>query len=114
MRAWRQQQHSPRHSGQLQGPPALPNRPQHPPTNSLQPTRSNQKPNLNQSNPRPGSLNISYRTAVHLDGKNVPGSYSALIILEVGAAPAFCGGAYLLPQVRAWLVVVCTRSTLLF
>jgi hypothetical protein len=38
---------------------------------------------------------------VHLDGKNVPGSYSALVILEVGAAPAFCGGAYLLPQVGA-------------
>lgn len=37
---------------------------------------------------------------MHLDGKNVPGSYSALIILEVGAAPAFCGGLYLVPQVR--------------
>lgn len=49
--------------------------------------------------PPHGSLNISYRTAVHLDGKNVPGSYSALIVLEVGAVPAFCGGSYLLPQV---------------
>jgi hypothetical protein len=29
----------------------------------------------------------------------VSGSYSALVVLEVGAAPAFCGGAYVLPQV---------------
>ncbi|KAK9845126.1 hypothetical protein WJX74_010866 [Apatococcus lobatus] len=42
------------------------------------------------------SVNIDYRTACHVDGKNMPGSYSALVILEVG--PSFCGCFYMLPQ----------------
>ena len=36
--------------------------------------------------------------ASHVDGKNVPGSYSALIIFETGAP--FCGAFYMLPQYR--------------
>ncbi|BDA46570.1 hypothetical protein COCOBI_09-0220 [Coccomyxa sp. Obi] len=43
------------------------------------------------------SFNLDYRTGKHLDGKNTPGSYSALVVLETGAVP-FAGGFYLLPQ----------------
>ena len=35
----------------------------------------------------------------HLDGKNTPGSYSALVVLETGIVP-FAGGFYMLPQYR--------------
>ena len=34
--------------------------------------------------------------ACHVDGKNMPGSYSALVILEVGTS--FSGAFYMLPQ----------------
>jgi hypothetical protein len=37
------------------------------------------------------SVNVDYATAVHCDTKNVPGSYSALLVLETGEA--FQGGA---------------------
>ena len=37
----------------------------------------------------------------HLDGKNTPGSYSALIVLET--EEPFCGSYYLLPQYHAAL-----------
>ncbi|KAK9814732.1 hypothetical protein WJX72_010670 [[Myrmecia] bisecta] len=42
------------------------------------------------------SFNVDYRTGRHIDGKNTPGSYSALVICETG--PAFCGCYYMLPQ----------------
>ena len=41
-------------------------------------------------------MNIDYVTAVHLDAKNVAGSYSALLVLETGDQP-HAGGFYLLP-----------------
>ena len=44
------------------------------------------------------SVNVNYRTAAHRDGKNVSGSYSALVIQEVG--PAFCGGFYMIPELH--------------
>ncbi|CAL8471179.1 g10721 [Coccomyxa elongata] len=43
------------------------------------------------------SFNLDYRTGKHLDGKNMPGSYSALVVLETGVVP-FAGGFYMLPQ----------------
>ena len=39
----------------------------------------------------------------HLDGKNTPGSYSALIVFET--QEAFCGSFYMLPQYRMGLDV---------
>lgn len=42
------------------------------------------------------SMNIDYRTGRHVDGKNLPGSYSALAVFETGEP--FCGGFYMLPQ----------------
>jgi len=39
----------------------------------------------------------------HLDGKNTPGSYSALIVLETGEP--FCGSYYMLPQYHMGLDV---------
>ena len=39
----------------------------------------------------------------HVDSKNVPGSYSALFVFEVGAT--FCGYFYMLPQYRVALDV---------
>lgn len=47
------------------------------------------------------SFNVDYQTGKHLDAKNVPGSYSALLVLETGAP--FCGCHYLLPQYRVAL-----------
>jgi hypothetical protein len=44
------------------------------------------------------SINLDYRTACHTDGKNVPGSLSALLVLETG--DPFAGGLYMLPQYR--------------
>ena len=44
------------------------------------------------------NVNINYRTGQHLDHKNLPGSYSCLVILEAG--PTFAGAYYLLPQFR--------------
>lgn len=38
-----------------------------------------------------------FHAGKHLDGKNTPGSYSALVVLETGAVP-FAGGFYMLPQ----------------
>lgn len=42
------------------------------------------------------SLNMDYRTGVHVDGKNVPNSLSALLILETDVP--FCGSYYMLPH----------------
>jgi hypothetical protein len=42
------------------------------------------------------TVNLDFRTGTHTDGKNVPGSLSALIILETGRP--FAGGLYMLPQ----------------
>jgi len=39
----------------------------------------------------------------HLDGKNTPGSYSALIVFETGEP--FCGSYYMLPQYHMGLDV---------
>ncbi|DBA75057.1 TPA: hypothetical protein ACH3X1_010392 [Trebouxia sp. C0004] len=49
------------------------------------------------------SFNIDYRTGSHLDGKNTPGSYSALIVFETGEP--FCGSYYMLPQYHMGLDV---------
>ena len=54
------------------------------------------------------SVNVDYRTGCHVDGKNVPGSFSALLILETG--PAFAGGFYMLPQ---WRVAIEARQVCL-
>jgi hypothetical protein len=48
------------------------------------------------------SVNVDYRTGPHVDGKNAPGSYSALAVFETGAA-AFAGCFYLLPHYRVAL-----------
>eukprot|EP00884_Botryococcus_braunii_P022573 jgi/Botrbrau1/89/Bobra.0022s0079.1 len=56
------------------------------------------------------SFNIDYRTGKHLDRKNVPGSYSALLILETGTA--FMGSFYMLPQYHKALDV--RQGTVLF
>ena len=42
------------------------------------------------------SFNLDFPTARHLDCKNVKGSYSGLLVVELGAK--FCGGLYMLPQ----------------
>lgn len=46
---------------------------------------------------------IAFNTGPHVDGKNVAGSYSALMVCEVGDPVA--GGFYMLPQFRAALDV---------
>lgn len=46
-------------------------------------------------------FNVSFRTGPHVDGKNVAGSYSALVVAEIGDPVA--GGFYMLPQYRAAL-----------
>lgn len=53
------------------------------------------------------SINMDYRTACHVDGKNVKRSLSALIILETGEDQnsRFHGGLYMLPQFRLALEV---------
>lgn len=43
------------------------------------------------------NLNINYRTGAHIDGKNVPGSYSCVLVMELGDTP-YHGGFYMLPQ----------------
>ena len=43
------------------------------------------------------NLNINYRTGAHIDGKNVPGSYSCVLVMELGETP-YHGGFYMLPQ----------------
>lgn len=47
------------------------------------------------------SFNVDYRTGRHLDSKNIPGSYSALLVFEAGAP--FAGCFYLLPPYRVAL-----------
>jgi hypothetical protein len=49
------------------------------------------------------SVNLDYRTGSHVDGKNVPGSLSALLVLETGAP--FAGGLYMLPTYHVGIVV---------
>ena len=44
------------------------------------------------------SVNVSFRTAAHNDRKNVPGSYSALYVTNVGTP--FFGGFYMIPEIR--------------
>lgn len=56
------------------------------------------------------SINLDYRTGTHTDGKNWPGTMSALVILETG--PAFCGGFYMLPQFHVAIAV--RQGTVLF
>ena len=51
-------------------------------------------------------------TGKHIDGKNIPGSYSALVVCETGAP--FAGGFYLLPQYHTALDIRqggCTVAT---
>jgi hypothetical protein len=42
------------------------------------------------------NISIGWTAGKHLDGKNVAGSYSALVVCETG--PPFAGGFYILPQ----------------
>lgn len=56
------------------------------------------------------SINLDYRTGTHTDGKNWPGTMSALVILETG--PPFCGGFYMLPQFHVAIAV--RQGTVLF
>lgn len=59
------------------------------------------------------SFNLDFSTAPHFDGKNVPGSFSALVVLETGKA--FAGCHYLLPQVGLCLLpLACCWVAILF
>lgn len=56
------------------------------------------------------SINLDYRTGCHTDRKNVPGTLSALVILETGEP--FQGGLYMLPQFR--LGISAKQGTVVF
>ncbi len=57
------------------------------------------------------NLNINYRTGAHIDGKNVPGSYSCVLVMELGETPHH-GGFYMLPQYHQALDV--RQGTMVF
>lgn len=57
------------------------------------------------------TINSNFRTACHLDGKNVEGSLSALVILETGEH-GFAGGLYMLPQFR--LALAARQGNIIF
>jgi len=56
------------------------------------------------------SFNVDFVTAIHLDSKNVPGSFSALLVFEVGAP--YKGGHYCLPQYHK--ILDCRQGIVLF